>query len=138
MMIKSRLYCTYLVRNQMGCGQSLYLSFVCMAIKTMFIWSWFQLMFLLLHLLRYCNDLWQFVVPDFTEIMAPTLGVLSENCDRCSELRRSFMKDVAASWTKGELTGFLFLLQLLTLEDYGKLELSQLSIIFVISLEIKY
>jgi len=72
-------------------------------------------------------------VSDFTAITAPTLGVLSES-DRCSEPHRSFMRDAAASWTKGESTGLLFLL---TLEDYGKLELSQLNIIFVASLEIR-
>jgi len=58
-----------------------------------------------------------------------TLGMLTENCDRCFEPRRSFMRDAVASWIKGELTGLLFLLQLLILGDYGKLELTQLSII---------
>jgi len=69
-------------------------------------------------------------------ITASTLGMLSENCNRCSEPYRSFIRDVAASWTKGESTGLLFLFQLLTLEDYGKLEISQLSITFVASLKI--
>jgi len=64
-------------------------------------------------------------------------GMLNENYNRCFEPRRSFMRDAAASWTKGELTELLFLLQLLTLENYGRLELSQLSIIFVASLEIR-
>jgi len=76
-------------------------------------------------------------VPDFTVITAPILRVLSENYDRCFELRQNFMRDVAANWTKDEQTELLFVLQHLTSEDYGKLELTLLSIIFA-SLEIRY
>jgi len=69
----------------------------------LFIWSWYQI-FPRLHLLKHCDGLWQFEVAalDFTVITAPILRVLSENYNRCFELRRNFMRDVAVSWTKDE------------------------------------
>jgi len=96
------------VRDQTGRGRRSYKAVIISVFSfvwqlRLFIWNWYQI-FPRLHLLKHCDGLWQFevAVPDFTVITALILRVLSENYDSCFELRRNFMRDVAASWTKDE------------------------------------